>query len=128
MRREPWAISWGRPMASSTWLGSREPEVQAEPEEAQMPLASSIISRLSPSTPSKEMLTVPGSRCSRSPLRRVWGRQRSSLMRRSVSSFLWARFSSRWETASSMATPSPTMPATFSVPARLPHSCAPPSI
>ena len=25
-RREPWAISWGRPMASSTWLGSRDPE------------------------------------------------------------------------------------------------------
>jgi hypothetical protein len=35
--REPWATSWGRPMASSTWLGSREPEVQALPEEAQMP-------------------------------------------------------------------------------------------
>ena len=39
-RREPWATSWGRPMASSTWLGSRDPEVQAEPEEAQMPRSS----------------------------------------------------------------------------------------
>ena len=37
MRSEPWAISWGRPMAKSTWLGSSEPEVQAEPEDTQMP-------------------------------------------------------------------------------------------
>ncbi len=29
-RSEPWATSWGRPMASSTWLGSSEPEVQAD--------------------------------------------------------------------------------------------------
>ena len=35
-RRLPWATSWGRPMARRTWLGSSDPEVQAEPEEAQM--------------------------------------------------------------------------------------------
>lgn len=40
-RREPWATSCGRPIARSTWLGSSEPEVQAEPEEAHMPFASS---------------------------------------------------------------------------------------
>ena len=31
-------MAWGRPMASSTWEGSRDAEEQAEPEEAQMPL------------------------------------------------------------------------------------------
>ena len=33
-RSEPCATSCGSPMASSTWLGSSEPEVQALPEEA----------------------------------------------------------------------------------------------
>ena len=40
-RREPCAISCGRPIASSTWDGSREPDVQADPLEAQIPLLSS---------------------------------------------------------------------------------------
>ena len=34
-RREPWATSTGTPMAKSTWLGSRLPEVQAEPDAPQ---------------------------------------------------------------------------------------------
>ena len=34
---DPWAAVKGTPMARSTWLGSRLPEVQALPEEAQMP-------------------------------------------------------------------------------------------
>ena len=58
-RREPRAISRLRPRARSTWLGSKEPEVQAEPEEAQMPCLSSMRRRLSPSTPSKQKLTFP---------------------------------------------------------------------
>lgn len=37
-------------MASRTWLGSSEPEVQAEPEEAQMPLSSRSSSNDSPSS------------------------------------------------------------------------------
>ena len=37
-RREPWATSWGRPMANSTWLGSSEPEVQAELAQRILPL------------------------------------------------------------------------------------------
>ena len=41
-------MAWGRPMASSTWEGSRDAEEQAEPEEAQMPLASRWSSRASP--------------------------------------------------------------------------------
>jgi len=35
-RIEPWAAVKGTPMALRTWEGSREPEVQADPEEAQM--------------------------------------------------------------------------------------------
>ena len=35
--REPWATSWGTPIARSTWDGSREPDVQADPLDAQMP-------------------------------------------------------------------------------------------
>ena len=46
---EPCAISWGSPRASSTWEGSSEPEVQAEPDEAAMPFISSISSMDSPS-------------------------------------------------------------------------------
>ena len=70
-RREPWAISWGRPMASSTWLGSSEPLVQAEPEEPAMPFASSSISRDSPSMKRKHTFTLPGRRVVGWPFRRV---------------------------------------------------------
>ena len=34
---DPWAMVKGTPMARSTWDGWSDPEVQAEPEEAQMP-------------------------------------------------------------------------------------------
>ena len=64
-------MAWGRPMASSTWEGSRDAEEQAEPEEAQMPLASRWSSRASPSTPSKTKEAVPGRRFTGSPVRRV---------------------------------------------------------
>jgi hypothetical protein len=48
-RREPWARSWGRPRARRTWEASREPEVQADPEEAAMPSKSRLRSMDSPS-------------------------------------------------------------------------------
>ena len=70
-RKEPWAISWGRPMASSTCEGSSEPEVQAEPEEPAMPIRSSDRSSASPSMKRKQTLTLPGRRCSGWPLSRV---------------------------------------------------------
>ena len=35
-RIDPWAAVKGTPMARRTWEGSSDPEVQAEPEEAQM--------------------------------------------------------------------------------------------
>jgi len=62
-RMEPWAIVKGTPIARSTCEGCREPEVQADPEEAQMPY-SFIKSRIpSPSTNSKLMFVVLGIRC-----------------------------------------------------------------
>ena len=82
-RREPWATSWGRPMASRTWLGSREPEVHADPEDAATPLSSSRSRRDSPSMPSKQKLTLPGRRRSRSPFSSEWGMGDSFSMRAS---------------------------------------------
>ena len=110
----------GRPMASSTWDGSSEPVEQAEPVEAQMPFRSSISSRLSPSMHSMTKAAVPGRRltavagqltCAESwpARRRSAGRAGRVTPRRFSSQML----PSRARTAS----PRPTMPATFSVPA-----------
>ena len=64
----PWAQVKGTPMERSTWEGSREPEVQAEPEEAAIPKAD-IFKRIdSPSMNSKEMESVLGSLSVSSPL------------------------------------------------------------
>ena len=60
-------------MASSTWLGSSDPLVQALPEEAQMPAASKSSSKLSPSMPSKQKFTLLGRRCTGSPFSAEWG-------------------------------------------------------
>ena len=56
------------PIASSTWLGWATPAEQAEPVEHSTPLASSSISRASPSQPGKEKCALPGSRSTGSPL------------------------------------------------------------
>ena len=61
-RIEPWAIVKGTPIARNTWEGCRDPEVQADPDEAQIPY-SFISNRIpSPSTNSKLMFVVFGSR------------------------------------------------------------------
>ena len=68
----------------AAWLGSRDPEVQADPEEAQIPGRPAAEGGL-PSMPSKQTLTFPGRRWSRSPLRAAWGmaaRPSMSLSRR----------------------------------------------
>ena len=70
---EPWAMVKGTPMARSTWEGCSDPEVQAEPEEAQMPNSLSIRRMASPSMNSKLMLLVLGRRSSRSPFTRLLG-------------------------------------------------------
>ena len=54
-------VSVGMPMALRTWEGSREPEVHADPEEAQMPRSERSRRIDSPSIYSKLTLTVFGS-------------------------------------------------------------------
>ena len=59
-RTVPCAKRGGKPSAARTCDGSIEPEVHAEPVETQIPSISNRKMRLSPSTFSKEMLSVPG--------------------------------------------------------------------
>src|SRR6266581_9590206 len=49
-RIDPWAQVNGTPMARRTWEGSSEPEVQALPDEAQMPNSDSIFFINDPAT------------------------------------------------------------------------------
>ncbi len=60
-RKDPWANSWGSPIPKSTWDGSKDPDVQAEPDEPQMPSKSKFKRMPSPSMNSKMMLTLLGS-------------------------------------------------------------------
>src|SRR3990167_11310614 len=66
---EPWARSCGRPIASRTWEGSKELEVQAEPVEAARPSISRFKSIDSPSIYSKDIFTLLGNRDLEWPLR-----------------------------------------------------------
>ena len=78
--------------------------------------------------PSNEILRLPGRRCSRLPFRRVLAAAAGNRIRRSRMAVMRAMFSSRLAVATVMVSPSPTMEARFSVPARRPFSRAPPSI
>ena len=93
-----------------------------------MPFASRSSSRLSPSMPSKQKFTLPGRRGLSAPLSAQCGILRSPSISRSRSAETFFAFSSRWSQASFNAAAMPTMPGTFSVPALLPRSCAPPSM
>ena len=66
---EPFDRERGTFIAASTWDGSMEPVVQAEPLEAQMPSRSSSSNAASASTPSNPMFVVFGSLGSPPPLR-----------------------------------------------------------
>ena len=59
-RRDPCAISCGRPIASNTWDGSSDPDVHADPLDAQIPFISSLIRSDSPSTNWKLKLALFG--------------------------------------------------------------------
>ena len=127
-RKLPWAISCESPIASKTWLGSSEPLVQAEPDEAQIPLSLRSKSKLSPSIPSKLILKLFERRLFVSPLIfecGIFESSSNSLSRSLVSCFVISSISF---TASSSATDNPKIPARFSVPALLFLSCAPPFI
>ena len=102
--------------------------VQALPEEAHTPIISSPSSRASPSAPTKDRLALPISRFSRSPFRRDMGNSNSASMIRLRMGVTFAIFCGISAQASSMARPKAMMEATFSVPARRPRSCSPPSI
>ena len=103
------------------------PDVHAEPADTPMPARSSPSTMDSDSTFLKHMLQVPGSRSVGWPLSRTSGtravmpshnRFRRAVARTASSAMSRAR--------TSTALPNPTMPATFSVPARRRRSCSPP--
>src|SRR6266702_4361378 len=67
-RIDPWAQVNGTPMARRTWEGSSDPDVQALPDEAQIPNSDSSSKMASPSTNSKAIEVVLGSRSAPPPL------------------------------------------------------------
>ena len=125
---EPCATSCGLPIANITWLGSREPDVQALPEDACIPLSSSKSSNASPSIPSKQKLIFPYNLLSLSPFNALWGILESPSMILSLLLPTLSLFLERLSYASSSAFAIAPIPGTFSVPALRPASCAPPSI
>jgi len=64
---EEWAMSSSAPRALRTYEGSRDEEVQADPEESATSF--SAIRRLSPSTKANDKFTQPGYELKLSPLR-----------------------------------------------------------
>ena len=78
--------------------------------------------------PSKQKFTLPGRRFVSSPLSAACGMVLSPAMSLSRRALTYAAFFSRFAHASESAAAMATMPPIFSVPARLPRSCAPPSI
>src|SRR5215472_2799732 len=84
-RRELRARASSAPMASRTWLGRATPAVHADPVEQAIPLASSSMSRASPSQPGKEKCAFPGSRAGPGggPLRMASGTAASTRRTRS---------------------------------------------
>ena len=119
-------------MASRTWLGSSDPDVQAEPDDAQMPFAVQQQEQWTLALDAfKAEVHIAGQAVLRgSPLstrvRNFRQARRSDWSRRAVT---LAMFSSICSQASSQSRRhAHDGRPTFSVPARLPLSCAPPSI
>ena len=119
-----WAL---KPIAFSTCDGSSVPDEQAEPVDTATPSRSSAINSDSASTRSKLMLVVFGTRASVDPLTAVPDTpRRMSASRRSRSAASRRPSSAILAIAMRAATPIPTMPGTFSVPARRLRSWRPP--
>src|SRR5690606_12920109 len=126
-RKAPSVSSLGKPTARSTWAGSSEPEVQAEPAEAAMPAKSRLSSSDSPSTPGKLKWALLGSRCVGCPFSTASGtRRRMPSISASRSRAACSAASILLAAARRSAALRPTMPATCSVPARKPLSWPPP--
>src|SRR5688572_885357 len=117
----------GKPIAFSTWQGSSVPEEHAEPVDTATPSRSSAINSDSASVRSKLMFVVLGTRGERTPFNAVPATlRRMPSSRRSRSAVSRVPSESILAIASRAATPIPTIPATFSVPARRLRSCLPP--
>lgn len=116
---EPCTAVKGTPIALSTCDGSKEPDVQAEPDEAQIPFSFRSNKIASPSTNSKLKLVVFGRRCVLCPFTLASGAffsiSSSSL---SLNCFTPVCSSPIYFFASSHALPRPIIEGTFSVPPR----------
>ncbi len=114
-------------MASRTCDGSREPDVHADPLDPQIPFISSMIRSDSPSMNWKLKFALFGRRSALCPFRRtVWDLSEHPVdqMVTDLNFFCGTFFHGCL--ARSAAIPYPTIPGTFSVPARRFLSCAPP--
>ena len=100
--------------------------MQALPAETAKPMRSRRMSSVSWSTPSMARFRLPGRRPSRGPLPCTPGISSSFSKRWSRSPCRRALSSASSAAAMAAASPRPTMPAVFSVPARRPRSCSPP--
>ena len=112
------ASSADSPSARSTSEGASDPEVHAAPVDTLMPSRSSAAATNCPGAPAKPTFNVPGSRCAPSPLRRAPGIASNRASSRSRNAPTRAAAFARSAAARRAATPKPTMPLTFSVPAR----------
>ena len=113
-------------MARSTWLGSTEPAVHADPLEAQTPSRSRLARRGRLSVPSTEKASVLGSRSSGHPWRSTPGSEVASRASRSVHSLRRTAGNTGSGTIHSKALTRPAIAARFSVPPRRSFSWAPP--
>ena len=99
------------------------PLVHAEPLETLKPSRSSDTTSASPCVPLKQNDALFGSRSVGCPVNVASGtRERTPAMSRSRSPICRADSAARFVVAMRSAAPSPTMPATFSVPVRRPFS------
>src|ERR1700732_2150735 len=124
-RTAPWAISGPNPMASSTCEGCTLPEEQAEPEDTAIPARSKPITAVSALRPGTVNSVVLGSRGAPSENTMAPGVSRRPLSSRFRSPPSRMASSSRLSRAALTAAPNPTIPVTFSVPARRPRSPRP---
>ncbi len=80
-RIEPWAQVNGTPMARRTWEGSSDPEVQALPDDAQIPNSDNSSRMASPSTNSKAIEVVFGSLCTAAVDTGVWNSSHQGVLK-----------------------------------------------
>jgi len=126
-RMDEWARSSSVPRARRTYEGSREDDVQAEPDERAMSL--SAIRSDSTSTNANDRLTQPGYPLTESPLRMTWGNlAEMPLTSRSDSFRILAASRAISSFAVWQAAPRPTTSGVGTVPDRMPRSCPPPEM